>query len=93
LKPDEAKETGLLTDVFEADELMAKSMGYARRLAKQATCAIARIKGCVNTGMREGFEAGIAGEARGFREVVETADAREGIGAFLAGRRPRFTGS
>lgn len=93
LKPDEAKEIGLLTDVFEADELMVKSLDFARRLAKQATGAIARIKRCVNVGGREGFERGIVEEARAFRENIDTKDAREGIDAFLTGRRPKFTGS
>ncbi|MBN1574009.1 MAG: enoyl-CoA hydratase/isomerase family protein [Deltaproteobacteria bacterium] len=93
LKSNEAKEIGLLTDVFEGAELMEKSMSYARRLAKQATGAIARIKKCVNTGLREGFDRGIIEEARAFREIVKTADAKEGIEDFLSGRRPRFTGS
>ncbi len=93
LKPDEAKEIGLLTDIFGEAELMEKTMSYARRLARQATLAIGGIKRCVNTGMREGFEGGIAEEARAFRENIDTKDAREGIEAFLAGKRPRFTGS
>ena len=93
LKPDRAKEIGLLTDVFEEARLMDKTMSYARHLARQATLAIGGIKGCVNTGMREGFDRGIIEEARAFRENIKTKDAGKGIEAFLAGKRPRFTGS
>ncbi len=93
LKPDDAKEIGLLTDVFEADQLLRKSMDYAHRLAKQATFAIGKIKRCVITGAREGFDRGIEEEAKAFRGNINSKDAQEGVDAFLSGRKPKFVGS
>jgi enoyl-CoA hydratase/carnithine racemase len=62
------------------------------RIARQATGAIARIKGCVNAGIYEGIARGLAEERRAVVENFESPDVREGVDAFLAGRKPRFQG-
>jgi enoyl-CoA hydratase len=92
LSPEEAKEIGLVNDIFSKDELYDKSLDYALRLSRQATRAIARIKQCVITGIREGFEAGLSMEFETFRENIVSPDAREGIDSFLSGRKPEFRG-
>ena len=92
LTPEEAEKIGLVNAVFPAEELHAKSLDYAARLAQQATQAIARIKRCVNTGVREGFHRGLAAEQEVFRENIRGPDAREGVAAFLEGRKPIFNG-
>jgi enoyl-CoA hydratase/carnithine racemase len=46
----------------------------------------------VNTGAREGFARGLAAESAAFRENIVSRDAREGVDAFLAGRKPVFGG-
>ena len=74
------------------EQLEERCFDYARRLAAQATSALARIKACVNTGLREGFAKGLALENRAFRENIVYADAREGVAAFNEKRRPVFTG-
>ncbi len=92
ITPEEAKEIGLINDVFPSEALYEKSLDYARRLAKQATGAIARIKKCIHTGLYEGFEKGIQMEQTTFRENIFSHDAKEGIDAFLSGRKPQFKG-
>ncbi len=92
LTPEEAKEVGLVNDVFSKEELYEKSFDYARRLSRQATRAIARIKKCMITGIRDGFEEGLSMEFETFRANIRSPDAREGIDAFLSGRKPEFTG-
>jgi enoyl-CoA hydratase len=92
LTPDDAYEIGLVHDVFDASELFEKSMDYAQRLSHQATGAIARIKACISAGYREGFAEGLRTEVRCFGENIETHDAKEGVEAFLTGRKPNFTG-
>ena len=79
-------------DVFSQADLYEKSLDYAKRLARQATGALAKIKSCVNTGMREGFEKGLAREMEAFRENIFTPDAKEGVDAFLSNRKPEFKG-
>ena len=92
LTPEEARKIGLINQVFPREELYEKSLDYAGRLARQATGAIAKIKECVRTGLNEGFEKGLAMERRAFKENITSADAREGVAAFLEGRKPVFNG-
>jgi 2-(1,2-epoxy-1,2-dihydrophenyl)acetyl-CoA isomerase len=40
----------------------------------------------------ESLETQMELEARGIADMSKTADAREGVGAFLARRKPAFTG-
>ncbi len=92
ITPEEAEKAGLVNAVFAGDELYERSLDYAQRLARQATRALGRIKRCVNTGLREGFAAGLAEEQAAFRENIREPDAVEGVRAFLEGRKPVFTG-
>ena len=89
---DEAKEIGLVTEVFLPNELFEKSMDYAKRLSRQATGAVAHIKACVVAGCREGFHAGLLKEVECFKENIGSHDAKEGVEAFLTGRKPQFRG-
>ena len=92
LTPGEAKEVGLVNDVFSKDDLYDRSFDYALRLSRQATRAIARIKECLITGYREGFEAGLSMEFETFKKNIVSPDAKEGIDSFLSGRKPDFKG-
>jgi len=86
---DEAFELGLANRLVEDHELFDTAMQWARKLAGQAPLAVAQIKRVSAAGdLDEGIEA----EKRAFAEVFASADAREGIAAFLGKRAPRFTG-
>ena len=92
ITPEEAKQIGLINDVFPQDKLYEMSFDYAKRLAMQATGAIAKIKKCVHAGLYEGLEKGLAMEQTAFKENIFTPDAKEGVDAFLSGRKPEFKG-
>lgn len=92
LTPEDAERIGLVNRVFPKEELYEKSFDYAVRLARQATRALARIKRCVNTGLREGIVRGLAMEIQAFEENIREPDAREGVKSFLEGRKPVFKG-
>jgi enoyl-CoA hydratase/3-hydroxyacyl-CoA dehydrogenase len=87
---EEAFELGLVNRVVEDHELLDTALHWARRLAAQAPLAIEQIKRVSGAG---DIDAGIASEQAGFASVLASADAREGISAFLAKRAPRFAGS
>lgn len=89
---DEALAIGLVNAVFEPSKLYEKAFDYARRLALQATGAIGWIKTCVHEGLQKGFDKGLAMERDAFRKNIVTLDAKEGIDAFLSGRKPEFKG-
>ena len=85
----EAYEFGLVNLVVADHELLDTSLGWARKLAGQAPVAVEQIKRVSHQGdLDEGIEA----EKDGFAVAFDSEDAREGIGAFLAKRTPRFQG-
>ena len=62
---------------------------WARKLAGQAPLALAEIKRISGAGdLDEGIEA----EKQAFASVFQSADAKEGIAAFLGKRQPHFEG-
>jgi enoyl-CoA hydratase/3-hydroxyacyl-CoA dehydrogenase len=89
LPAEEAYEYGLASAVVEDHELLDTALAWARKLAGQAPIALAQIKQVSAAGdLDEGIEA----EKRAFATVFASADAKEGISAFLGKRAPRFEG-
>jgi enoyl-CoA hydratase / 3-hydroxyacyl-CoA dehydrogenase len=86
---DEAFEMGLANRVVEDHELLDTALSWARKLAAQAPVALEQIKRVSAAGdLDEGIEA----EKRAFAAVFASADAKEGITAFLGKRAPHFEG-
>jgi enoyl-CoA hydratase/carnithine racemase len=87
---EEAYEYGLVNRVVADHELFDTALAWARKFAQQAPLALEQIKRVSHKGdLDEGIEA----EKAGFAAVFGSDDAREGIGAFLAKRTPRFKGA
>ncbi len=86
---EEAFEFGLVNRVVEDHELLDTALAWARRLAQAAPLALEQIKRVSAAG---DLDAGIEAEKRAFAEVFQSADAKEGIAAFLAKRAPTFEG-
>jgi enoyl-CoA hydratase/3-hydroxyacyl-CoA dehydrogenase len=87
---DEAFELGLANRLVEDHELFDTALQWARKLAGQAPLAVAQIKRVSAAG---DIDEGIEAEKRAFAETFTSADAREGIAAFLGKRAPHFTGT
>jgi enoyl-CoA hydratase/3-hydroxyacyl-CoA dehydrogenase len=87
---EDAYELGLANAVVPDHELLDTALSWARRLAEQAPLAVQQIKQVSAAG---DLDAGIEAEKRGFAAVFGSEDAREGIGAFLQKRTPKFTGT
>ncbi len=89
ISADDAYEHGLLHRVVADHELFDTAMAWARKLAGQAPVAVEQIKRVSHAGdLDEGIEA----EKGGFAAAFGSEDAREGIGAFLAKRTPKWQG-
>ena len=86
----DARQHGLVNRVVADHELFDAALAFARKLAGQAPVAVEQIKRVSGAG---DLEAGLRAERAGFVEAFGSADAREGIGAFLAKRPPRWSGS
>ena len=85
----EAERAGLATRVVPDHELFDISLSWARKLAEQAPLAISRIK---SVSMDGELGEGLRREGEAFGEVFGSEDAKEGIGAFLGKRKPKFQG-
>jgi enoyl-CoA hydratase / 3-hydroxyacyl-CoA dehydrogenase len=85
----EALRVGLVNQVVADHELFDTALAWGKKLAGQAPLAIEQIKKVSANG---DLDEGLKAEAVGFGEVFGSADAKEGIGAFLGKRQPRFEG-
>jgi enoyl-CoA hydratase/3-hydroxyacyl-CoA dehydrogenase len=89
ISAEEAYDFGLVNRVVPDHELLDTAVAWARMLAGQAPLAARAIK---RVSGNADLDAGLEAEQAAFASVFGTADAREGIGAFLGRRRPSFTG-
>ena len=90
ISADEAFEIGLVNRVVADHELHDVARAWARKLGGQAPLAVGAIKR--TTAGDADLDEGIEAEKAAFGEIFQTADAREGIGAFLGRRIPQWTG-
>ena len=87
----EAYEIGLVNRVVPDHELHDVARAWARKLGGQAPLAVAAVKR--TTAGDADLDEGIEAEKVAFAEVFASADAREGIGAFLGKRAARWSGT
>jgi enoyl-CoA hydratase / 3-hydroxyacyl-CoA dehydrogenase len=85
----DALEHGLANRVVPDHELFDTAIAWARRLAGQPPLAVEQVKLVSHKG---DIDEGIEAEKSGFATAFQTADAKEGIAAFLGKRKPRWKG-
>ncbi|MFN0009211.1 MAG: enoyl-CoA hydratase/isomerase family protein [Planctomycetota bacterium] len=95
---DEAKSLGLVNDVREAPDeasFLQRVVEYARGFCApgRAAMAVGLAKRAVQTGSEIPLEAGLALERELQARLFASADAREGISAFVEKRPAKFSGS
>jgi enoyl-CoA hydratase len=90
---DEAKDLGLVNEVFEGASFMDQVTQYARQFCppNKAAKAVGRIKLAVQTGWEISIEAGLALERENQQLLFESDDAKEGLAAYIEKRPPKFT--
>jgi len=94
---DEARSFGLLTDVVEKpslEEFRAEVQRYAKEFTPPARAprAVGAIKLAVQSGAEMALESGLALERELQQQLFLSEDAKEGISAHLAKRKPSFSG-
>jgi len=85
----DAEEAGLVNRVVPDHELFDTAVAWARKLAGQAPLAVEQIK---RVSHRGDLDEGIDAEKAGFAAAFQTADAKEGISAFLSKRKAQWKG-
>jgi enoyl-CoA hydratase/carnithine racemase len=91
---EEAQAVGLVNWVHPADQFWPKVMETARSFCPpgRAPRAVGAIKRAVQTGGALPLESGLALERELQQQLFRSADAREGLAAYVQGRGPTFTG-
>ncbi len=92
LTASEALEWGLVSRVAADGEFLKVAEALARKLATGATWALGTAKKLLHQGLNESLETQMEMETRAIADAVRTADAEEGIRAFLEKRKPAFRG-
>jgi 2-(1,2-epoxy-1,2-dihydrophenyl)acetyl-CoA isomerase len=92
LSADQALEWGLVNRVVADAQLLPTAFEIASTLAQGPTLAFGENKRLLLSGATEGLESQMAREARTIAAMINKADGREGLAAFIARRTPRFTG-
>jgi 2-(1,2-epoxy-1,2-dihydrophenyl)acetyl-CoA isomerase len=89
LDAQQALEWGLVNQIVEDESLAETAAALAARLAAGPVGAFGAVKRLLAEA-QPGFEAQLARESRSIASRGMTAEGREGIGAFLEKRAPRF---
>lgn len=88
----EALEWGIVSRVVPDAELAAETEKLARELAAGPTASFGAAKRLLWTGWNETLETQMAKESETIAAATRSADAQEGIRAFIEKRPPRFQG-
>lgn len=88
----EAERIGLIHRACDPEKTLSEAQEFARQLAGQAPVACALIKRALRQSLGLGREEGLRVEREHCLQAVLSADAREGIAAFVEKRKPKWTG-
>jgi enoyl-CoA hydratase len=87
---DEALRIGLVNDVH--DPVLEKARETGVLLASKSPVALRAMKELANRALGGNHDDNLAAESDTFGELFATADAREGLAAFVEKREPKFVG-
>lgn len=89
VKAEEAKAIGLVNSVFPGEQVVEEAEKMLGAMLRHGPLALSYAIRSINAGYnREGFQQ----ESTLFGELCTTRDFKEGTGAFLEKRKPKFTG-
>lgn len=92
ISADEALALGLVNHVVAPEELEAKTMELANKIAEMSPVALAMAKAAVKNASRLNLREGVDAEVDLFALCFSSEDKEEGVRAFLEKRKPDFKG-
>ena len=88
----QARDWGLVNEVFALPDLMRETLAVASRIAGNAPISVRQAKLSVHRGLQLSLRDGLALEIEAYNRMVPTEDRREGVLAFNEKRPPDFKG-
>lgn len=92
IKADQALDFGIVNRVVPADDLMKEAEALAEKIASNAPLAVRWANSAIKRGLSVDIDSGISIEADLFGMCFSTRDQKEGMKAFLEGRKAEFEG-
>jgi enoyl-CoA hydratase/carnithine racemase len=92
MSAEEALRIGFINEIVPRERLLERAFTVAGTIAANGPLAVRKIKETVIRGNGRPLEEAFAIEEESAREVMRSADAREGPRAFMEKRTPYFTG-
>ncbi|MEE8558934.1 MAG: enoyl-CoA hydratase-related protein [Myxococcota bacterium] len=87
---EEAVRIGLLSEVVEPERLLDRAWELLAEILSNGPAAVAATLAAIREGLQKPLDEGLVLEAALFSKLCGTAEMREGTGAFLEKRVPRF---
>jgi enoyl-CoA hydratase/carnithine racemase len=92
LLPERALEYGLITELYEPQDLLPAALRLAGRIVNNAPISVKLIKQVAQQSLEATLEETLEFETRGMLECLASQDLHEGTQAFLEKRQPRYEG-
>jgi len=92
LSAEQAKDWGLVREVFDDDRLLDGAIAFAHRLAEGPTRTLVATRRLLEESEHSSYAEQFRREIEVQAEIRKSADALEGRAAFLEKRRAQFTG-
>lgn len=90
INAEEALKIGLVNKVVSVDNLINECLDISNRIVLKSQFAVKNAKKSINQGYEESIEIGRDIETNLFSECFEHSDQKEGMGAFIENRNPKF---
>lgn len=89
ISAEDAYRIGLVNKVYPQEELMPAARKLAESIARNAPIAVRNSKKAIDEGLQTDIDQAIVIEEKMFGDCFETADQKEGMGAFLERRKEK----
>jgi len=92
ISAEKAADWGMIYKCVVDDALMGEANALAERLAAGPTLALGEMRRMIHSALESDYAAALEAEAKAQRRAADSADATEGIAAFLQKRPASFSG-
>jgi len=89
---EQARQWGLVNEVFAPEQLLDQTLQAAVRIAANAPIAVRQARQAIHRGLQMSLADGLAFEIEAYNRTVPTEDRREGVRAFNEKRAAQFKG-